>query len=136
MAEHPNVSLHRKGHDAFRSGDIDTLSGLFAEDTVWHWPGRSEFGGEFRGRDAILELLGRFGQRADALEFVDQEFLANDTHTSALSHMKATREGNTLEFDLCEVVRWRDGQVAEEWLLIDDQYAFDEFFAEPFPPAS
>jgi hypothetical protein len=34
-----------------------------------------------------------------------------------------------LEFDLCEVVRWRDGQVAEEWLLVDDQYAYDEFWS-------
>lgn len=129
MTEHPNVSLHRKGHDAFRSGDIDTLGGLFAEDTLWHWPGRSDFGGDFRGRDVILELLGKFGQRADALEFEDREFLANDTHTTSLGHMRATRDGKTLEFDVYEVVRWRDGQVAEEWLLVGDQYAFDEFWS-------
>jgi len=129
MAEHPNVSLHRRGHDAFRSGDVEALAGLFAEDTVWHWPGNSSLGGEFSGRDAVLGLLAKLGEMVDSLEFVDEDFLASDTRTVALAHMKVTRGDKTLEYDVCEVVRWRDGKVAEEWLLVDDQYAYDEFWS-------
>lgn len=128
MPEHRNVSLHRRGHDAFRNGDVETLAELFAEDTVWHWPGKSSLGGDFRGRAAVLELLAKLGEMVDSLEFVDEDFLASETRTVSLSHLKATRDGKTLEYDLCEVVRWQDGKVAEEWVLVDDQYAYDEFW--------
>ena len=125
MSEHPLVTKHRRGHDAFRSGDVQFLAELFADDTVWHWPGEGPFGGDFEGKEAVLEMLGRFGESADSLEMTDEDFLASDIRTASLSHMKLVRDGNTWEFDLCEIVRWRDGKVAEEWLLVDDQYAFD-----------
>ncbi len=31
--------------------------------------------------------------------------------------------------DLCEVVRWRDGQVIEDWGFAFDQYTYDEFWS-------
>lgn len=129
MPEQTNVSLHRRGHEAFRNGDVDFLADLFAEETVWHWPGNGPFGGDFHGRDAVLEMLGKFGETADSLEFTDEDFLASDTRTAALSRLKLTRGDKTLEFDACEVVRWRDGKVAEEWFLVDDQYAYDAFWS-------
>lgn len=129
MPEHPNVQLHRRGHDAFRNGDVETLADLFAEDTVWHWPGNGPLGGVFRGRDEVLKLLAKLGEMTDTLEFVDEDFLAGETRTVSLSHLKATRDGKTLEYDLCEVVRWEDGKVAEEWVMVEDQYAYDAFWA-------
>lgn len=129
MSDESNVALHRRGHDAFRAGDMEYLRELFTEDTVWHWPGRSPLGGEFRGRDAVLALFGKMGELADSIEIVDQDFLASEDRTASLSHVRATRGDSTLEYDLCEVVRWRDGQVAEEWVLVDDQYAYDEFWS-------
>lgn len=129
MSEHPNVSLHRRGHEAFRSGDVEFLAELFAADTMWHWPGKGPFGGDFAGRDAVLELLARFGEAVDSLELVDDDFLASDTRTASLSRVKATRGDETLEYEFCEVVRWQDGKVVEEWVLVDDQYAYDEFWS-------
>ena len=38
---HPNVDLLNKGYDAFDKGDLDTVRALFAEDIVFHVPGRS-----------------------------------------------------------------------------------------------
>lgn len=85
-----------------------------------HWPGRSPLGGEFRGRDAVLALLAKMGELTDSMEFVDHDFTASDTHTVALSRLKATRGDRTLEYDACEVVRWSDGKVVEEWIMVDD----------------
>ena len=45
MSEHPNAARLRRGHEAFSSGDMDTLTELIAEDTVWHWPGKSPISG-------------------------------------------------------------------------------------------
>ena len=129
MTAHPNVARHRAGHDAFRRGDVQFLSDLFSDDTVWHWPGRGPMSGDFRGKDNVLELLGRFAESCDSLDFVDEDFLASDSRTASLSRMKLVRGEKALEFELCEVVRWSQGQVVEEWLLVDDVYAYDEFWS-------
>ena len=53
MSEHTNVALHRKVHEAFSRGDMDTLTEMIAEDVVWHSPGKSQISGDFRGREAV-----------------------------------------------------------------------------------
>ncbi len=59
----------------------------------------------------------------------DHDFLGSDEHTIALFQITASREGKTLEANYCEIVHWRDGQVAEDWCVAFDQYAFDEFWS-------
>jgi ketosteroid isomerase-like protein len=82
---HPNEELVRKGFDAFSKGDVDTLRALFAQDAVWHAPGRSPLSGDHRGVDAIL---GFFAQTMELtggsfrVEFHD--VLANDEHAVSL----------------------------------------------------
>jgi ketosteroid isomerase-like protein len=39
---------------AMRSGDYETGFGFFAEDVVFRIPGRSEWAGEHKGRDAAV----------------------------------------------------------------------------------
>ena len=55
--------------------------------------------------------------------------MATDKNTVAISKVTATRGDKTTEYKFCEVVQWRDGQVAEEWIFVDDQYAFDAFWS-------
>lgn len=70
------------------------------------------------------------GELADSIEFVDDDFLSSEAgRTASLGRIKATRGDRTLEYEVCEVVRWRDGRVEEEWLLVDDQHAYDEFWS-------
>jgi ketosteroid isomerase-like protein len=39
VIEHPSVERARKGYEALAAGDMDTVSGVFADDMVWHVPG-------------------------------------------------------------------------------------------------
>ncbi len=64
MSEHPDIDRHRKGHAAFRSGDMEYLNELFAEDTVWHWSGRSQISGDHVGRDAVFAVFGKMAALA------------------------------------------------------------------------
>ena len=130
MSEHPNAALLRRGHEAFSKGDMDTLSELIAEDTVWHWPGKNLISGDYRGRTAVFETFAKLGElTGENLELLDLDFLATDKNTVALSKVVATRGDKTLEYKFCEVVHWRNGQIVEEWLYVDDQYAYDEFWS-------
>jgi ketosteroid isomerase-like protein len=132
MSEHPNAALHRKAHEAFSRGDMDTLTEMTAEDTVWHSPGKSLISGEFRGREAVF---GDFFAKMDELSGgtakfeKHQDYLGNDEHSVALFQFSATRNGKTLEGRVCEEIRWRSGQIVEEWTYLDDQYGWDAFWS-------
>ncbi len=132
MSEHPNVALHRKAHAAFSRGDMDMLTQMIAEDTVWHSAGKSLISGDFRGREAVL---GGFFAKLDEVsggtaKFVEhQGYLGNGEHSVALFRFAATRSDKTSEFRVCEVIRWRSSQIVEEWLYYDDQYGWDAFWS-------
>ena len=59
---HPNEALVRRGYEAFATGDMATLNELFADDIVWHVPGRSQLAGDFRGKE---EVFGNFQKVAE-----------------------------------------------------------------------
>ena len=50
---HPNEELLRNGYAAFEKGDLDTLRGLFADDIVWHSPGKGPLACDYRGIDGM-----------------------------------------------------------------------------------
>ena len=46
MSAEDNAALLRRVLDAFKEGDMETVSGAFAEDAVWHLPGKSQLAGD------------------------------------------------------------------------------------------
>ncbi len=130
MVEHPNVARHREGHDAFKTGNMDVLTRLLAEDTVWHRSGNSPMSGEFRGRNAVFGLFAKLAELTGGnVQLEDHDFLGNDNHTVALSQVRATREGKSLDTKSIEVCHWHNGQITEEWLFSEDQSAEDDFWS-------
>ncbi len=132
MSEHPNAALHRKGHDAFSKGDMDALTEMIAEDTVWHVPGKSLISGEFRGREAVFgEFFANMNELSDGTaKFIKHEgYFGNDDRSVALGRFAATRNGRTEELVMCEVIRWRDSQIVEEWSYFEDQYRWDALWS-------
>src|SRR6266536_2032218 len=106
---HPNEDLVRRGYEAFATGDMATLNEFFADDVVWHAPGRTELAGTFK-----LEI---------------HALLADDEHAVALLGVSAEREGKTLKDNTVQVWHIKDGKVTESWLHPGDAYASDEFWS-------
>src|SRR5713226_7362004 len=95
---HPNEELMRRGYEAFLGGDLGALNDLFADDIVWHVPGRNQMAGDFAGKDAV------FGQFAKLMELTGGTFkleihdiLANDTHAVVLVRATAEHDGRKLD---------------------------------------
>jgi ketosteroid isomerase-like protein len=129
-ADHPNASLLRAGYEAFQRGDIDTvLNQFFAEDIIWHVPGRSTLAGDYRGREQVGAWFGRnFELSGGTLSLEIHDVVANDEHAVGLVRVRAQRGGRTLDDGSAQVVHIRDGKVVESWLHAGDPYAVDEFW--------
>ena len=127
---HPNEDLVRKGFVAFQSGDMATLNELFADDLVWHSPGRSQLSGDYRGKAAVMAFFQKTVElTAGTFKLEIHDVLANDTHGVALVHATGEREGRTLDDDTVQVFHIVDGKVTEQWLCPGDQAASDAFWA-------
>ena len=132
MSDHPNIALHQKAHEAAFVGDMETLTELTADDVVWHSLGKSQISGDFQGRETVFEdFFGKMAElSAGTANFTKRStYFANGELSVSLFRWGATRGDQTLDMGVCEVIRWRDGQILEEWSYLDDQYAWDAFWS-------
>ena len=127
---HPNEELVRRGYQAFGTGDMATLDELFADDIIWHVPGRNQLSGTYRGKQ---EVFGNFVKLAEltggTFKLDIHAILADDEHAVALLRVSAEREGKTLKDNTVQVWHIKDGKVTESWLHPADAYASDEFWS-------
>ena len=129
MSAEDNAALLRRVLDAFKEGDMETVRGAFAEDAVWHLPGKSQLAGDHQGPDAIVSLIERAVELSEGtfqLELLD--VMASEDHGVVWQRTTAERGGKTLDQVEALVNRIRDGKIAEVWHR-PEQYALDEFYS-------
>jgi len=127
---HPNEELLRRGFEAFGRGDMATIAELFADDVVWHAPGNNPLAGDYKGRDSVLTLFGKFAELSGGTLKVEvHDILANDEHGVALTHSTAQRGGKSLDDNGVQVFHIRDRKAVESWFHPGDQAASDAFWS-------
>lgn len=142
MSDEQNVALHKKGHAAFLAGDREGLAALVAEDSDWHVAGRRSdaFGvdrrrvavlaGDYHGRDEFFALADKIRELSGGTySFEDIAVMGGGDFSAALMKISASRGSASLDVVAVEVIKWRDGQIAEEWFLPFDQAAWDTFWS-------
>jgi ketosteroid isomerase-like protein len=129
---HPNQSLLQSLYDAFSRRDLDTVRTLFADDIVFHQPGRNPTSGDYQGIDEVLGLLRTLGERSGGT-FRSQvhDLLATDEHAVALLRVTAERADLAVDVPVVHVWHVRDGKLAEVWAHPVDQHLLDQFWASP-----
>src|SRR5256885_1865986 len=53
MGADENLAIVRRGYEAFKKGDMETLTELFDEGAGWHAPGRGSLAGDHGGRSWV-----------------------------------------------------------------------------------
>jgi ketosteroid isomerase-like protein len=130
MVDHPNLDLMRRGYAAYASGDLETISQLFADDVVWHVSGRSPLSGDYTGREQVFGFFGTLQELSGGTSRVEvHDLLADDEHGVAIVTQSGTRNGRSYEGKVTHVLHLRDGKVTEFWDAYVDQYTADEFWA-------
>jgi ketosteroid isomerase-like protein len=102
---------------------------LLSDDVVWHWPGRSSVAGEYRGRDAAVELIRGFSELTqNRLRVEPVDILEGRDYLMSFTHVTADQEGRRLDVMMADAMRFGpDGRVEEYWTLSNDQAAVDSF---------
>jgi uncharacterized protein len=128
MTEHPNVVRIKDGYTALANGDFAALNNLLAEDVVWHFGGRNQLCGDYRGRDAVYGFLGRLMELTYGTVRMDvHAVVADDEHAVALIVGAASRGARTnTDEKVAHIYHLRDGKVTEFWYAPTDQYVVDE----------
>lgn len=129
MSAEDNAALLRRVLDAFKEGDMETVRDAYAEDAVWHLPGKSQLAGDHQGPDAIVSFIERAVELSEGtfqLELLD--VMASEDHGVVWHRITAERGGKTLDQVEALVNRIRDGKIAEVWHR-PEQYALDEFYS-------
>lgn len=124
--DHPDAVAYRRTADAFRAGDMQTLSELIDGDVVWHIPGSSRLAGEIQGRDALWQWFDRLREITDGtFTLEDHDVLATDDHVVALNVMSAVMDGAHTSVNMANVMHFRNGRQQERWFHPSDYAAWD-----------
>jgi hypothetical protein len=129
MKEHPNAGLIRRGYKAFGTGDLESLGDLTHPEVVWHEPGNSPLGGDYLGREGVLELLGKFGELSGGTFSFDLvEVLATANRAVALHELTAQRGERVLDMASAVEFEIHQAKITEVTVYHDDTYSFDAFW--------
>jgi ketosteroid isomerase-like protein len=99
MAEHPDITLVKRGYDAFNRADIATLTELIADDAVQTMVGDNLVSGEFKGRDNILAMYGKIADLTNGTYTVDVEQTFTDGRGTVVVVHRQTGERNGKRLD-------------------------------------
>jgi uncharacterized protein len=113
-----------------RNGDWATGYGFYADDIVFHIPGRSRFAGVHRGRDAAVRYIESAVEVAHdggvEVELVDT--LASEDRVALIVRERFTRDDGVVEIMRANVYRIRGEEIAEIWIFEANQYEVDALF--------
>ena len=89
------MTLVRRGYAAFNSGDVETLSSLFASDVIQHVPGNGPLAGTYKGTESVLGYYGKLAEMTDGTFRADLIDVHGDGlgHVSSVHQVSATRNG-------------------------------------------
>ncbi|MGH9156072.1 MAG: nuclear transport factor 2 family protein [Acidimicrobiales bacterium] len=126
---HANEDLIRGGYEAFARGDVGDVLARFADDIVWHVPGRNVLAGEYHGHAGVLGFFARLQELTGGTFRLDiHDVMASDGHVAVIVHATAERAGQAWSSDNVHVWHVVDGKATRFRGFSADPYADDEFW--------
>lgn len=123
------LEVARRYADAWVAGDAATLVGLYADDIVLHYFGRSPLAGDHRGKAAALAALARVSALTKRGTPEVHDVLASNTHAAILAQ-ESWMDGDTpVTVNRILLYHVRGGQFTECWIYDEDQRLVDAIFS-------
>lgn len=116
------IQIVRSGFEAFKRGDLKAVGELFTDDAVWHGRGSTKFGGDFKGREALLGNMAQFAQTFTDIQLDLHDILANENHVVALVNSSVKRNGKTYDDHQTFIFHLdNQGKTTETWIVSDTE---------------
>src|SRR6202171_3084885 len=111
------IDIVRKDFDAFARGDLQTISDSFSDDIVWDGRGSTQFGGDFKGKQATMAKILDFAQTFKDITLETRAIAASQEHVIALVNSSVTRNGKKYSDKEAFIFHINDnGKNTEAWV--------------------
>jgi len=125
-----NEALVRSGYEAFARGDVEFVMALFADDILWHVPGRGPLSRDYHGPQEVLGFFGEFMKRSNGSFHIRvDDVLAKGDTVVVLATESAQGGGRAWSSPQVHVWTVKNGRVTRFWQYQGDQQTEDEFWA-------
>jgi ketosteroid isomerase-like protein len=117
-----NTDVLKRGYEAFNSGDIETLTEIFADDIRWEGPNTQgvPMSGTHEGRDAVFQAFGQINESFEKFRVSPDEMIEQDGTVVVLSHVEGTtKSGNEVKLPGAEIFRVSGGKATRVQSLSD-----------------
>jgi ketosteroid isomerase-like protein len=112
--EMSNVDTAKAAYEAFSSGDMETLSGYFAESAEWKTSDELPNGGTVTGREAVMENFGTIPQYWSEFSVTPDDFIdgGDKVVVHGIQHGTAAEGGGKFESDFLHLMEFdSDGKL-------------------------
>lgn len=125
-----NAALIKGAYEAFARGDVANVFAVFAEDILWHVPGRGPISGDYRGHAGVGGFFQKFMELSSGTFRIDiEDILSQGDRVVVLCTESAKRGGRSWSSPQVHVWTIRDGRVAVFCQYQGDQQTEDEFWS-------
>jgi ketosteroid isomerase-like protein len=129
MKANANAALISSGYDAFARGDVQGALAVFAQDILWHIPGRGPLSRDYRGHAEVLGFFSFMELSSGTFRIQVDDVLAKGDRVVVLCTESAQRGGRSWSSPQVHVWTVRDGRATIFWQYQGDQQTEDEFWS-------
>lgn len=123
-------ALIRRGYEAFSRGDVEGALAVFADDILWHVPGRGPLSRDYHGPQEVLGFFQHFMELSQGTFRIRiDDVLAKDGKVVVLCTESAERGGASWSSPQVHVWTIEDGRAKVFWQYQGDQQTEDEFWS-------
>ena len=125
-----NAALIKNAYEAFSRGDIPGAMSVFAEDILWHVPGRGPLSRDYRGHAEVLGFFGHFMELSHGtFRLQIDDVLAKGDRVVVLCTESAQRGGRNWSAPQVHVWTVKDGKATVFREYEGDEQGDDAFWS-------
>lgn len=125
-----NEALIRGGYEAFGRGDVEGALAVFADDILWHVPGRGPLSRDYRGHADVLSFFQQFMTLSRGTFRIQvDDVLARGDKVVVLCTESAQRGGRNWSSPQVHVWTVKGERATVFWQFQGDQQTEDEFWS-------
>jgi ketosteroid isomerase-like protein len=118
-----NVETAKAAYEAFSSGDMETLKGMFGEDVEWLSSDELPLGGTTDGRDAVIANFGELPSYWSEFSVEPSDFIDGGDWVTVRGTQRATGKAGSFECPFAHLMRFADGKIVRGEFYTDSAKA-------------